>query len=84
MNSTRHEFDESVREQLLSRLDAATCQRLDELLGDGNGDAPLTFVRSDPGRIGLKSVLNQIKKLKRIRELQLPPDVRTPCLKGRL
>lgn len=37
----------------------------------------LSWVKADPGRVGLKSVLEEIEKLRRVRELELPEDLFT-------
>ena len=69
------------------KLSAATQQQLDQLLVDSELDKNLlspeqesdwsvfSKLKSDPGRIGLNSVLKELAKLKRIDNVQLPEDL---------
>jgi len=77
-------FEETLCAAIHTRLPEPTRRRLDALLGadlsaePANDDPAETspsgfsFLKSDPGRIGLASVEREIAKLKRIREIGLP------------
>ncbi|NEP20401.1 MAG: DUF4158 domain-containing protein, partial [Leptolyngbya sp. SIO4C1] len=80
IRDTEKAFCESTTQQ----LSAHTCKKLDALLdterADGKGDAQFkqsafNFLKTDPGRISLKSLLTEIEKLKAIRNLGLPPEL---------
>jgi len=71
---TKHAYDERVFADVLARLDAGMRQRLDGFLAD---DA-FEQVRADPGRVGLKSLLGEVAKLKHLRDLALPAGILKP------
>jgi len=71
---TKHAHDEGVCAAVLGRLDAGMRARLDALLAD----EAFERVRTDPGRVGLKSLLGEVEKLKRLRELALPSGILKP------
>ncbi len=73
---------------VLDRLQAESLERMDALLdtedsesvlrGGGVSDRAHSFLhelKADPGRIGLDTVLEELEKLRRVRELALPPDL---------
>ena len=60
---------------MASRLDGGTRARLDGLLADGGGGAPFTRLSSDPGRVGLESLMAELGKLDLVRALALPAGV---------
>lgn len=77
-------FEEALCAAIHAQLPEPTRRRLDALLGAdlsaeaANDDTAETspsgfsFLKSDPGRIGLASVEREVAKLKRIREIGLP------------
>jgi hypothetical protein len=75
VRSSRYAHDESVFTQVLERLDSATRRRIDDLLADDPGFERL---RADPGRVGLESLLEEVEKLNRLRELALPAGILRP------
>ncbi len=79
VRSSRHAYDERVLLDVHARLDTATRERLDKLLRD---DAAFDGLRADSGRVGLKSLLGEVEKLKRLRELALPPGILKPFHAG--
>jgi TnpA family transposase len=74
MRSAKREHEERVFATVLARLDAGMRVRLDGLLAD----EAFERVRADPGRVGLKSLLGEVEKLKRLRELGLPAGILKP------
>jgi TnpA family transposase len=74
VRSAKHAHDERVFADVLARLDVETRGRLDAFLADEAFDQ----VRADPGRVGLKSLLGETEKLKRLRELGLPAGILKP------
>ncbi len=63
----------------LTRLPEAVATRLEALVDDDASDAPdrapLAELKSDPGRVGLASLLAEVNKLERIRSVGMPPDL---------
>ena len=76
INTIRQTHETHVFQSIVARLNVPTRRRLDALLTD-EADAEPIFQRlqSDPGRVGLDSLLKQIEKLKAIRDLDLPPGI---------
>src|SRR6266516_1492857 len=85
IRSARHTFEQRLYETTLARLPQETRAALDALLdaeehdeGENEEDAQvvtLQELRMDPGRVGLATVLQEMAKLRCIRELQLPTDL---------
>jgi TnpA family transposase len=84
IRSATHTFEQQLYETTLARLTPASQATLDALLsseehgGENEEDgqvAILQQLRMDPGRVGLATMLQETAKLRRIRELQLPPDL---------
>ena len=78
VRGARHAYEERVFQRVLARLDEGMRRRLEELLGDGGDGCAFHRLRGDPGRIGLDSLLEEVEKLRVIRELGLPADIVNP------
>ena len=71
---------EQLYETVAAKLSAATKEALEQLLleeveeGTGTTQVTLLDLRQDPGRVGLNTMLSEIAKLRRIRELAIPPE----------
>ena len=75
LRSAQAAHDDAALQQVAERLDVGMRERLGALLdGDGDGTA-YARLAADPGRVGLESLLAEIAKLQRLRELALPPDL---------
>src|SRR5256714_3024294 len=72
INSTRQNYDERLFQTVMERLDPQMRRNLDALLEESDEEAALLRLRSDPGRVGLESVLEEAKKLECLRALELP------------
>jgi TnpA family transposase len=82
-----HRFENQLFADIHSKLSVRNQQQLDTLLTettpdggdtdvDPDADIPsFSRLKRDPGRIGLKSILKEIAKLKRIEDVQLPDDL---------
>jgi hypothetical protein len=82
-----HRFENQLFADIHSKLSLRNRQQLDTLLTettpdggdpdvDPDADIPsFSRLKRDPGRIGLKSILKEIAKLKRIEDVQLPDDL---------
>ncbi len=70
-------YEAHVYATIQERLPLATGSALDALLAEAAPAAPpvvtLHDLRTDPGRAGLDSILGELAKLRRLRDLQLPP-----------
>jgi TnpA family transposase len=75
LNSSRQNYDERIFQTVLERLDHAMRKKLDTLLAVDDEKASFSCLRTDPGRVGLESVLDEVDKLERIRALSLPADI---------
>lgn len=50
-------------------------ERLDALLANADGGSGFACLKTDPGRVGLESLLTEIGKLELLRSLALPADL---------
>jgi TnpA family transposase len=84
IRSARHTFEQQLYETTMARLPQEAQTALDallnaeELIGEQEQDVQaitLQELRMDPGRVGLATVLQEMAKLRRIRELKLPTDL---------
>ena len=90
VRSAIHTYEDQLCATVLARLSPSTLDALDALLaGDDDPDsaansgeehrasAQVTFLdlKADPGRISLDSMLREIAKLQRLRQVVLPPDL---------
>jgi hypothetical protein len=67
--------DDATLQQVADCFDTAACGRLNALLADDGEGAAFSRLASDPGRVGLESLLAEIDKLELLRALALPPDL---------
>ena len=87
MKSAVHTFETAFFAEIQEKLSLAIWHQLDQLLIDSELDKDLlspeqesdwsvfSKLKTDPGRVGLASVLKEIAKLKRIDNIQLPRDL---------
>src|SRR5258708_4507087 len=81
IRSAHHTFEQQLYETIAAKLPTATKGALEQLLleeVEGGTDAEqvtLLDLRMDPGRVGLNTMLEEIAKLRRIRELAIPLDL---------
>lgn len=84
IRSAAHTFEQQLYETTIARLSEASQAALEELLNEekqeGNetqteATATLQQIRMDPGRVGLATMLQEMAKLRRIRELKLPDNL---------
>ncbi|MFB7010816.1 MULTISPECIES: Tn3 family transposase [unclassified Streptomyces] len=77
-------FEERFCAATVGRLSAAMRFRLDDLIAEdastdegsaGSGGTFFTELKADPGALGLGSLLAEVNKLRRVRGLQLPPEL---------
>ena len=85
--SALHSFETAFFAEIEKKISPAIRQQLDQLLIDSELDKDLLSVeresdwsvfsklKTDPGRVGLASVLKELAKLKRIDDIQLPDDL---------
>ncbi len=73
--SARRQFFERLYDEVSSRLDDVTCQRMASCLverKDKGGDATVfDWMKSSPGRVGLKTILDEVAKLRLIRTFSI-------------
>jgi len=83
IHSARRTFEQQFYETVCAKLPDSAKAALEQLLADeveGGVDpeqVTLLHLRQDPGRVGLNTMLTEIAKLRRLRELSLPPDLFT-------
>lgn len=84
IRSAAHTFEQQLYETTIARISEASQAALEGLLNEEaqEGDdtqtpatATLQQIRMDPGRVGLATMLQEMAKLRRIRELQLPDNL---------
>lgn len=91
VRSTLHSYEDQVQRQVLARLGSAGLAQIDCLLASAEGDEAVGAVprldpsdpgqlslgdlKADPGRISLQSVLTQIARLRRVRQVELPENL---------
>lgn len=75
IRSARAAHDDEVLRMIADRLEPETRQRLSDLLVDDGTGAAFTRLASDPGRVGLESLMAEIAKLDLVRALVLPTDL---------
>lgn len=86
MRSAARSYERDFCRQITTQLSAPTCKNLDALLetespltdeADHFRQSQLNQLKTDPGRLGLKSLLAEIEKLETLRALSLPPNLFT-------
>lgn len=75
VRSARAAHDDEAFRMIADRLDTETRQRLNDLLVDDGTGAVFTRLASDPGRVGLESLMAETAKLDLVRALVLPTDL---------
>jgi hypothetical protein len=81
--SAVNSFEKRFCATTVVRLSAASRSRLDDLVveddgGEGSVGGGRTFfteLKADPGALGLDSLLSEVNKLQRVRQLELPPEL---------
>lgn len=73
--SAEQDYEAHVFSKVANALDSATKKRLDDFLRPTGNGLGFVVVKSDPGRIGLGSVMKEIEKLEALRRLRLPPEI---------
>lgn len=75
-------FEERFCRTTTDRLPAVTRSRLDALVAEDDGDDGVgggrtffTELKADPGALGLESLLDEVNKLQRVRQPELPPEL---------
>lgn len=75
LGSARSAFEHRFCERVTARLGGDCAARLEALVVDETGLGLLAELKSDPGKVGLETLLREIDKLAAIRELGLPRDL---------
>jgi len=82
IRSAQRQFSEQFCQQITARLSTGAKQQLDALLhqkqdvgGESAFRSPFGELKADAGAINLKSALREVEKLKRIRQVSLPPHL---------
>ena len=75
LRSSKHAYDESVFREVLGKLEPDVRERVDALLRE---EGVFEWLRTDPGRVGLDTVLGEVEKLTRLRALALPAGILKP------
>lgn len=86
VRSAIHAYEERFYEEVHARLSPVTREQLDALLQAPEADgidteevstsrAIINGLRSDPGRVGVRSIRRELAKLEIIRKLELPADL---------
>lgn len=76
-------FEEGFCAKTVERLSAASRSRLDDLVAEDDGDEGgvgggrtfFTYLKADPGALGPDSLLTEVNRLQRVRQLELPPEL---------
>lgn len=71
VNSARRRYFQALYHTISSKVDAATRQRLDELLAADSGTGAITYdrLKQSPGRLGHKTLFEELDKLQAIRDI---------------
>ena len=78
LGAGRSLFERGFTERIVERLPASAIAGLERLL-DAEQDGVLAELKSDPGKPGLNTILDEIAKLERIAQLELPADLFADC-----
>ena len=82
-SAARH-HERSFCKQIAAQLSAKTQRNIDTLLNTQSlqedtesqfRQSQLSYLKTDPGRLGLKSLLKEIEKLKRINAIEMPSEL---------
>ncbi len=78
------DFEDRLCQNTAERLSESTCHKLDAMFetswdfdnpSSQNTQSPLAAIKSDPGRLGLDSVISEASKLQQLLELELPDNL---------
>jgi TnpA family transposase len=72
IGSARATFDQRFCERTIGRLSATCVQRLEALVDEEAGRTLLAELKTDPGQVGLETLLREIDKLANVRAIGLP------------
>lgn len=75
VGSARSAFEQRFCERTATRLGAECTARLEAPVDDKDGRHLLAELKSDPGQVGLETLLREIDKVAAVRQLELPPDL---------
>ena len=78
LGAGRSLFERRFTERSAERLPAVAVERLEQLI-TASHDGFLAELKSDPGRPRLSTILDEIAKLERVAELELPADLFADC-----
>ena len=67
-------WEDQIRDDVSTRLSDGACRSLDRLVSDA-GREDLTWLRADPGPVGVDSVVDELAKLDRLRSVDVPGSV---------
>jgi hypothetical protein len=70
--SARAAFEKSFCDQTLSRMDLERIDAIERLVADATETGLLAELKSDPGQLGLETLLREITKLNMVRSLNIP------------
>ena len=77
VRSALHQAEVTLTCRIAGRLPPSTTAHLESLVAAGDevdgDDSVLALVKSDPGNVSLESMLTEIKKLRAVRAIGLPP-----------
>ncbi len=74
--SAQESCERQLTGRIVERLPERSIARLEELVAlDAHSDGLLAELKSDPGRLGLPTLLRELDKLERARGVGLPPDL---------
>jgi TnpA family transposase len=72
LGSARAAFEKSFCDQTLSRMDLERIDAIERLVADATEIGLLAELKSDPGQLGLETLLREITKLNMVRSLNIP------------
>jgi hypothetical protein len=81
VRSASHQAEVAMTSRIAGRLPLATAERIRLLVagtehdGDDVAESVLALVKSDPGNVSLESMLTEIRKLRAVRAIGLPPGL---------
>jgi hypothetical protein len=78
LGAARAAHDHDFTTTIARRLAAPATEALERLIaqsGRGSGPGLLSELKADPGQVGLKTLLEEIEKLERVRAVGLPADL---------
>jgi hypothetical protein len=80
VNSSRQKFFERLYQNVLNKTGSNTLKLMEKCLEEAENEGErYDWIKSKPGRLGMKSILEEIKKLKFIKEFNIEPGI---CFDG--